>query len=110
MDGNLAESRFTVRRVSRDGSSIDHRLLVTLMQGPDSTLKTSMSLGLAIGAELAKRKQIPLLNRITVDKQLHDSAIAAALAQWADVAKDGELTERQFQKLCDRIVGIASAS
>lgn len=96
--------------MSRDSGSIDPRLLTAVMHGPHSALKSAVSMGLAIGTELAKRKQLPLLNRLTTDKALHDSAVAAALAQWADVVKDGDLTERQFQRLCDRIVGIASAS
>lgn len=96
--------------MSRTDSSIDHRLLAEVMASPHSALKSAVSIGLAIGTELAKRKQMPLLNRLNADKGLHESAISAALAQWADVVKDGDLTERQFQKLCDRIVGIASAS
>lgn len=96
--------------MSRDGGSIDHRLLTAVMHNPHSALKSAVSMGLAIGTELAKRKQMPLLSRLIADKGLHDSVIAAALEQWADIAKEGIFTETQFARLCDRIVGIASAS
>lgn len=96
--------------MNRDVGNIDHRLLTAVMHNPHSALKSAVSMGLAISTELAKRKQISLLNRLVADKALHDSVIAAALEQWADIARDGVFTETQFARLCDRIVGIASAS
>lgn len=89
---------------------IDHRLLGVVMHNPHGALKAAMSLGLAIGTELCHRKQSSLLRRMTADRGLHDSAIAAALDHWADVSRDGMPTETQFQRLCDKIADIASAS
>jgi len=80
------------------------------MRNPGVAIRTSVSLGMAVATELARRKQLALLMRFTADKHLHDAAILAALEQWADVTVENDLTDRQFQRLCDRIVEIASAS
>jgi hypothetical protein len=90
-------------------SDLDKRLLRIVIASPRAALSAAVALGMTIALEMSIRRRLDVIKRIEGDTGVRDSVVQLVLEQWVYATRNN-ITDKQFKVLCDRIVGLASAS
>lgn len=90
-------------------TDLDKRLLGMVVHNPRAALSAAVSLGMTLALELALRRRLDVIKSIVTDDGIRSSVVNAILEQWVYSSRNS-ITDKQFKTLCDRVVGLASAS
>jgi hypothetical protein len=85
-------------------------LLGYVLSNPRGALVLAVASGLAVSAELVRRREHRVLDQLCVSAELCTRACEAVLLSWVAAGRPGAMVPDQFAELCDRVVQIVNAS
>lgn len=91
-------------------AALDKQLLALVVAQPRRLLILAISTGMAIAQEMFARRLRGELDTLGVSEDLCERACDVVLEQWAVSARAGSISEADFQKIVDKVIGIARSS